>query len=127
MNEAIDKLAAYEDAEAQGRLVILPEPTPDIDFMRIFNLIMADADGRVIVLPCKVGDAIFLVDRGNVLKEKVLGFIEAGHGLIMNVTYRDYVSRPKCENIGKLLDDEHLSVFLSREEAEKALEEMNNG
>lgn len=89
--------AAYEDAEEQGRLVILP---------------------------CKVGDAIFLIEHGNILEEKVLGFIEAGCGLIMNVTYRDYVARPKCENIWKLLDDDHLSVFLTREEAEKALEGM---
>ena len=122
--DALDKLAAYEDAEEHGRLVVLSEPTPDIDFMRIFNLVMADAEDRVIVLPCKVGDAIFLVERGNILEEKVLGFIEEGCGLIMNVTYRDYVARPKCENIGKLLDDEHLSVFLSREEAEKALDVM---
>lgn len=121
---ALKRLGEFEDAEEQGRLVVLPEPTPDIDFMRIFNLVMADTEDRVIVLPCKVGDAIFLVERGNILKEKVLGFIEAGCGLIMNVTYRDYVAKLKCENIGKLLDDEHLSVFLSREEAEKALDGM---
>ena len=54
--DALEKLARYEDAEEQGRLVVLPESTPDIDFMRIFNLIMADADGRVIILPCKEED-----------------------------------------------------------------------
>ena len=94
-----DKLAKYEDAEEQGRLIMLP---------------------------CKVGCKVFLAEHGKILEEKVLGFIEAGCGLIMNVTYRDYVARPKCESIGKLLDDDHLSVFLSREEAEKALEEKEN-
>lgn len=68
-NRLKDRLAYYEDAEEQGRLVVLPEPTPDIDFMRIFNLIMADAEDRVIVLPCKVGDNI-AVQTFRVMNEK---------------------------------------------------------
>lgn len=94
------KLAAYEDAEEQGRLVILPEPTPDIDFVRIFNLVMADAEDRVIVLPCKVWDTVWGADPDG--------------PYCFKFEIRHY------PHIGK-------DIFLTREEAEKALEGMNNG
>lgn len=123
ITKALNKLAAYEDAEEQGRLVILPEPTPDIDFVRIFNLIMADAEDRVIVLPCKVGDTVWFI---RPLKQKPK--IEEAVVEKIGVRKRGMYLKLSCNSmyetaassIGK-------SVFLSREEAEKALEEMNNG
>ena len=121
--EADAQRKSYERRLKQG----YPRNIPEERFLKLAAYEDAEEEGRLKVLPCKVGDAIFLIERRNILEEKVLGFIEAGCGLIMNVTYRDYVARPKCENVGKLLDDDHLSVFLSREEAEKELEGMNNG
>lgn len=121
----IDKLARYEDAVEQGRMVVLPEPTPDIDFMRIFNLVMADAEGRAIVLPCKVGDSVYYLTGGPTVR---------------NGTNFDKVEESVCTGI--LIERDRVqirlrydwkgnhgsygvfgkTVFLTREEAEKALD-----
>ena len=113
-NKIAERLAAYEDAEEQGRLVILPEPAPDIDFMRIFNLVMADAEDRVIVLPCKVEEKLFYNFLGKTYEGTLTKVVyhEAG----VQVYFADYDG----DNASRRLDE----VFKTREEAEKALEEM---
>lgn len=113
----IDKLAAYEDAEEQGRLVALPEKTPDIDFMRIFDLILADSEGRAVILPCKAGDTVYYIDGGKSYKAKAstFRFNESGVRIYCERNLMGYIG---FEGIyGK-------TVFLTREEAEKALEGM---
>jgi len=72
--EAFEKLARYEDAEEEGRWVALPPKTQDVDFMRIFDLITADGEGRAIILPCKVGDLVYYIDGGKSYKAKAAAF-----------------------------------------------------
>lgn len=118
------KLKKYEDAEEQGRLVVLPEPTPDIDFMRIFNLVMADGEGRTIILPCKLGDFLYAPTRNFVSKFRVTAFEYAGFsgeggvwikwGLYEGITGKFNIDGVRAREIGK-------TVFLTREEAEAAL------
>lgn len=83
-----DKLARYEDAEEQGRLIILPH---------------------------KIGDRVFLAQRGKVRELE-----------IKNVTSNVYYTQD-VENGYRDVDiypnDFGRYVFHSREEAEKALEE----
>ena len=88
------------------------------------ELAEADKDGRVVVLPCKVGDTIYFARARPILQYKVTGFemgeasisqvrskhIDKETGLTFNFTFRP-------GSIGK-------TVFLSREEAVKALQEM---
>lgn len=74
---------------------------------RIRELLKADKDGRVVVLPCKVGDTVWRIKR----------------------TFEEYPdrSKPYIEPSGFLLQDVFnisKTVFLTREEAEKALEAM---
>ena len=119
--EAVAKLAEYEDAEEQERIVVLPEPTPNIDFMQIFNLAMADVEDRVIVLPCKVGDTVYYI--------KTLQ-----NGADTKVIEQDTVKRIILDGIDNqivisyghafMMCDFNRLLFLSREEAEKALELM---
>ena len=109
----VDRLAAYEDiAELCG------------GFDRLRELAEADKDGRVVVLPCKVGDTIYFARAHPILQYKVTGYemgeasisqvrskhVDKETGLTFNFTFRP-------GSIGK-------TVFLSREEAEKALHEM---
>lgn len=91
---------------------------------RIRKLLAADDDGRVVVLPCKVGDTIYFARANPILQYKVTGYemgeasisqvrskhVDKETGLTFNFTFRP-------GSIGK-------TVFLSREEAEKALQEM---
>jgi DNA-directed RNA polymerase subunit RPC12/RpoP len=78
------------------------------------ELIKAKADGRLVVLPCKVGDSIY---RPEGLKYSVFW-------TITNVTiYPDeIVFIDDSDNIFTL-DDIGKTVFLTREEAEKAIAE----
>ena len=79
----------------------------------LIELVQAKADGRLVVLPCKVGDSIY---RPEGLKYSVFW-------TITNVTiYPDeIVFTDDSDNIFTL-DDIGKTVFLTREEAEKALE-----
>lgn len=78
-------------------------------YTRLRELADADKDGRVVVLPCKVGDTVWRIKR----------------------TFEEYPdrSKPYIEPSGFLLQDVFnisKTVFLTREEAEKALEAMKN-
>lgn len=71
---------------------------------RLRELAEADKDGRVVVLPCKVGDTVYMIswrlNGRHEIEERVF-----------SLTYFDPAKYGK-------------DYFLSREEAEKALEEM---
>ena len=76
---------------------------------RLRELAEADKDGRVVVLPCKVGDTVWRIKRTfETYPDKSKPYIEPDAFLLQDVF-----------NIGK-------TVFLTREEAEKALAEMED-
>ena len=83
---------------------------------RLRELAEADKDGRLVVRPCKVGDTLFRVFAGEILEHKVrnmryLAIQERWD--IDTTTFCPYVE----SSIGK-------TIFLTCEEAKKALEEM---
>lgn len=76
---------------------------------RIRELLKADKDGRLVVLPCKVGDTVWRIKR----------------------TFEEYPdrSKPYIEPSGFLLQDVFnisKTVFLTRKEAEAAVEAMKD-
>lgn len=101
----VDRLAAYEDiAELCG------------GFDRLRELAEADKDGRVVVPPCKVGDKLYRVFAGEIFEHRVGSmkyFAIQGRWDIETYSFCPCVE----SSIGK-------TVFLTREEAEKALQEM---
>lgn len=95
--ERLDKLLAQTD-----------------DDVRLRKLTEADRDGRVVVLPCKVGDKLYRVFAGEIFEHRV------GSMKYFAIQGRwDIETYPFCpcveSSIGK-------TIFLTREEAEKALE-----
>ena len=83
---------------------------------RLRELAEADKDGRLVVPPCKVGDKLYRVFYGEIFEHRVGGmkyFAIQGRWDIETYPFCPYVE----ESIGK-------TVFLTREEAEKALEAM---
>lgn len=77
----------------------------------------AEEQGRLTVLPCKVWDAVYYIDGGKSYKAKAVTF-KIGESGVRVYCKRNFMGYIGFEGIyGK-------TVFLSREEAEKALEGM---
>ena len=127
---AWSRLAAYEDtgltpqacAEAREAGKVLS--SCDISFGRLAELLTADSAGRLVVLPCKVGQRVFaLLDTDKHISECEVKQIGMGNkiGFIglepIGARGREY---------GVALNGFGKTVFLTREEAEKALEANRN-
>ena len=128
---AWSRLAAYEDKELEPEEITAMQHTLD-EYHKVADpLLRAQADGRLVVLPCKVGDTLWVTSNpwtGKSLKKPldacVNGMKMYPHGLYVNLLFdtrkingtRDY----EINHIGK-------TVFLTREEAKAALEAMKDG
>lgn len=104
------RLKAYEDiAELCG------------GFDRLRELAEADKDGRVVVLPCKVGDTVWRIVRD--------GEPHITRDEVRDMYFADDMT-PCVELVGgrvTFTEKFGKTVFLSREEAEKALEARKDG
>ena len=115
------RLKAYEDRGCAPEEVLPKDKADEIalnlmrladleslcSYTRLRELAEADKDGRVVVLLCKVGDTVWRIKRTfEEYPDKSKPYIEPDAFLLQDVF-----------NIGK-------NVFLTREEAEKALQEM---
>lgn len=107
-----NRLAAIED--------ILGD---DYDLDRLKELVQADREGRCVVLPCKLHDKVFFVENGCVKETEVDSFHNwtSGHWKISTHTDRmfDHWKGYEIDFSGI-----NKTVFLTREEAEAALEKM---
>lgn len=114
-----ERLKQYEDTKRTpeqiealeaaiiGKAVAQITEFEGLPIARLRELTVADKDGRVIVLPCKVGDTIWRLKRTfETYPDKSKPYTEADGFLLQDIW-----------NVGK-------NVFLTREEAEKALAEM---
>ncbi len=128
-----DRLAAYEDTglspEKVSWMKEVVEAAFDNDTSRIeraHNLHVADKEGRVIVLPCKVGDTIYAIVQvfggdgvyHKITEKKITGI----GGNTMNKVWM--VNRENSLEDRFSPSEFGRTVFLTREEAEKALAEM---
>ena len=94
-------------------------------YTRLRELAEADRDDRVVVLPCKVGQRVFaLLDTDKHISECEVKQIGLGNEIgfvdIEPIGARGREYGVSIKGFGK-------TVFLTREEAEKALEAMKNG
>lgn len=80
---------------------------------RLRELAEADRDGRVVVLPCKVGDTVYLLFAGN-----------PNNPVISTLKINTVAEAVKL--IGKMGMHKYIGTFRTREEAEKALEAIQN-
>ena len=117
-----DRLAAYEDTglspEKVSWMKEVIEAAFDNDTSRIeraHNLHVADKEGRVVVLPCKVGDTVYFALFGRIIEKQVFSIVSFSNSTRIYCGGTSEYFRP--EDIGK-------TFFLTREEAEKALQEM---
>lgn len=133
-----DRLAAYEDTGMEpesvealklsmmGKAISEITEFDGLPIDRLRELAEADKDGRVVMLPCKVGDRLYEVTgRKTISVYKVKAIRVELFGLfiewdIVEGFVWQSLSGINAGEIGK-------TVFLTREEAEKALEAMKDG
>lgn len=89
---------------------------------RLRELAEADKEGRIVVLPCKVGDVVYGFYGGKTILPMVAKWIETNtDGWCIAAQYTPMATRfYRFSDFGK-------TVFLTREEAEKVLEAMKDG
>lgn len=125
--------AAWSYAELRGRLMqyedtqLTPEEIDmdheaaeqlchlcrNCDLDRLEKLAEADRDGRLVVLPCKVGDTVYFALLGKIIEKQVFSIVSFSNSTRIYCGGTSEYFRP--EDIGK-------TFFLTREEAEAALE-----
>lgn len=67
----VERLAAYEDTVRTPEEITAMQNTLD-EYHKVADpLLRAQADGRVVVLPCKVGDKLYRVFDGNISEHEV--------------------------------------------------------
>ena len=91
------------------------------DLDRLEKLAEADRDGRLVVLPCKAGDTVYEVTSRKTISEYRVKAIRVE--LFCTIIEWDIVAGFVDKSIsGVPVDEIGKTVFLTREEAEKALE-----
>nr|DAG80628.1 MAG TPA: hypothetical protein [Caudoviricetes sp.] len=94
-------------------------------YARLRELAEADRDGRVVALPCKVGQRVFaLMDTDKRISECEVKQIGMGNEIVF-IGLEPIGARGR--EYGVALNGFGKTVFLTREEAEKALEAMKDG
>ena len=144
MQGGVERLSAYEDTGLTPEEVLPKDKADEIalklmrladlenfcSYTRLRELAEADKAGRLVVSPRKIGDTVWVTRNpwtGKLLKKPLDAYVDGvkmySHGLYVNLLFdtrkingtRDY----EINHIGK-------TVFLTREEAEAALEAMKD-
>ncbi len=136
-DKLIERLAAYEDtgltpercaefarADAEGRYIVMRDAEQD-GVARLRELAEADKDGRVVVLPCKVGDTVWIVGAVRKLYSAKVRTFFCGHpSAVLGRDSDGHIHMIRTTECDIPMQEFGKTVFLSREEAEKALQEM---
>lgn len=138
-NTICERLAAYEDSRRAPEEVLPKDEADEIamklmrladleslcSYTRLRELAEADKDGRLVVLPCQSGERVFAILDG----EKHVRECEVEHA-VLDDRRKVFAIRP----VGYAQNAYYApfgafgrTVFLTREEAEKALEAMRDG
>ena len=123
-----ERLKAYKDTHMMPSdvtsmrmdMVIIAALFNGVDVDRMKELAEADRAGRLVVLPCKVGDTVYWVHGAVITECKVHRIQKNRNGLYICLKSKKSHGAFRTDlSIGK-------TVFLTREEAEKALEAMKD-
>lgn len=124
------RLMQYEDTGLMPEEITAMQHTLDEYHKVADQLLRAQADGRLVVLPCKVGDTVYVINRhlGQIFANTVISISVGNSTDLKNYIRTKWVGEKGNESIRKwTLRQVGRYVFLSREEAEKALEAMQDG
>lgn len=129
-----ERLKAYEDTgwtpemlrklgENAWHLWDFAQAAENMTVGRLKELAEADKDGRVVVPPCKVGDTVYFVNAKQILEFAVVGYAVDETGI--SWVHSEHVDKIGNTNERTFSPDRFgKNTFFTREEAEKALREM---
>lgn len=132
--KAFDRLAAYEETglepeavehlklASMGKAIAEIKEFEGVPIERLRELAQAEKEGRLVVLPCDVGDKLYDVTLGEVREKIVISLSmllskSVNHLVIHAENFRNAVTSYELQDIGK-------TFFLTREAAEAALDAM---
>ena len=138
-----ERLKAYEDTGltpeeikaplTEDAMINLAAQVLGVDIGRLRELAEADKDGRVVVLPCKVGDVMYKLFREytECTSYQVRKDNYCCEGCMVpcdsrEVTVIRAIQPNSLPEVVRYIEDIGKTVFLSHEEAEKALQEMED-
>ena len=130
-----ERLKAYEDTGltpeeikapfTEDAMINLAAQALGVEPSRLRELAVADKDGRVVVLPCKVGDILWIAGSiRRLYSAKVRTFFIGHPSGVRWGDNDDGIQMIRTTECDVPMRDFGRSVFLTREEAEKALAEM---
>lgn len=118
----------HSDVEAL-RKALLKAITAKTTIDELADILQAKADDRLVVLPCKVGDTVYAIFNNKIhrckIKEIQLSDFPTWNEGKHSATLYSYEDCRK-HNVLWLSNAINKTVFLTREEAEKALKERDN-
>lgn len=133
------RLKSYEDTGIEPeavetvKLALAAKHMVDLETLnntpisRLVELAEADKDGRVVVLPCQVGDTVYTIehifDIDNGVCDEICARKVIGHGG-NNLNQLWLVGSGGICNAYIFVSEFGKTVFLTREEAERAIQEM---
>ena len=120
-----ERCAEFARADAEGRYIVMRDAEQE-GVARLRELAEADKDGRLVVLPCKVGDTVWIT--GSVRRlysEKVRTFF-CGDPSYSRGMADNGVKMIRTTGCDIPIHEFGKTVFLTCEEAEKALEAMKD-
>ena len=139
IRQLYSELAAYEDtrltpercaefarADAEGRYIVMRDAKQE-GVARLRELAEADKDGRVVVLPCKVGDTVYMTFGKRVEERRVIEFDVVAcksSGPVVHAALAADQQATMSVRWDLVVDK---TVFLTRKDAEAALKGEENG
>lgn len=119
IRDAAEKLGDFNAVFNEDTIMRLADRCLKVEPGRLRELVKADKDGRLVVLPCKAGEGLWTFCSHPV--EQVYSFTVTD---ISTLNGKTMLNTSRCgvidaRDVGK-------TVFLTREEAEKALEAMKD-
>lgn len=118
-----ERCAEFARADAEGRYIVMRDAEQE-GVARLREIAEADKEGRLVVLPCKVGDTVWITDPVRRLySEKVRTFF-CGNPSYYRGIADNGVQMIRTTGCDIPIHEFGKTVFLTREEAEKALEAM---
>lgn len=119
-----ERCAEFARADAEGRYIVMRDAEQE-GVARLRELAEADKDGRLVVLPCKVGDTVYEVTSRKTISEYRIRAIRV-ELFALFIEWKIEKGFVDKSISGVVSDEIGKTVFLTREEAEKALEVQKN-
>ena len=118
-----ERCAEFARADAEGRYIVMRDAEQE-GVARLRELAEADKDGRLVVLPCKVGDIVWAnLDGMRNTRKCVIEFANIGSH-VTTIVFSTVDGLREQYGVNPISFGK--TVFLTREEAEKALEAKSN-